>query len=65
VDSDLHAGEPRGESYVPADDRTESRIVVITGGTKGVGRAVARRFAGAGYDVAVLARGVQGLEATQ
>lgn len=38
--------------------------VVITGGTAGVGRASARAFACAGADVAVLARGQDGLEAT-
>jgi NAD(P)-dependent dehydrogenase (short-subunit alcohol dehydrogenase family) len=37
-------------------------VVVITGGTAGVGRAAVREFADAGYDVAVLARGAAGLE---
>jgi NAD(P)-dependent dehydrogenase (short-subunit alcohol dehydrogenase family) len=41
-----------------------SRVVVITGGTAGVGRATARRFAEAGAKVAVLARGREGLDAT-
>ncbi|HEX5658458.1 MAG TPA: SDR family oxidoreductase, partial [Polyangiales bacterium] len=45
--------------------RSASRVVVITGGTAGVGRATARRFARAGASVAVLARGRAGLEATQ
>ncbi|TWP33822.1 SDR family oxidoreductase [Leekyejoonella antrihumi] len=36
-------------------------IVVVTGGTAGVGRATVREFAGAGYDVAILARGAAGL----
>ena len=40
------------------------RIVVITGGTAGVGRALARKFADEGADVAVLARGQDGLDAT-
>lgn len=39
-------------------------IVVITGGTAGVGRATARRFAAAGARIAVLARGRDGLDAT-
>ena len=39
-------------------------IVVITGGTAGVGRAVARRFAADGAKIAVLARGKDGLRAT-
>ena len=41
------------------------RVVVITGGTAGVGRATARRFARAGAAVAVLARGQDGLDATE
>jgi NAD(P)-dependent dehydrogenase (short-subunit alcohol dehydrogenase family) len=40
------------------------RVIVITGGTAGVGRATARRFACAGDAVAVLARGHDGLVAT-
>ena len=41
-----------------------TRVIVITGGTAGVGRATARRFAREGAAVAVLARGRDGLEAT-
>ncbi|AEA28143.1 short-chain dehydrogenase/reductase SDR [Pseudonocardia dioxanivorans CB1190] len=41
------------------------RIVVVTGGTAGVGRAAVREFAAAGYDVAILARGAAGLEAAE
>ena len=37
-------------------------IVVVTGASGGVGRATARAFADAGYDVALLARGMAGLE---
>ena len=40
------------------------RVVVVTGGTAGVGRATVRAFAENGDDVAVLARGHDGLEAT-
>jgi NAD(P)-dependent dehydrogenase (short-subunit alcohol dehydrogenase family) len=42
-----------------------SRIVVVTGGTAGIGRAAVREFAKNGYDVAILARGKDGLEATR
>lgn len=38
-------------------------VVVITGGTAGVGRATARRFAASGARIAVLARGQDGLDA--
>ncbi len=40
------------------------RVIVITGGTAGVGRATALRFAREKAAVAVLARGVDGLAAT-
>jgi len=38
------------------------RSAVITGGSKGVGLAVAARFAAAGADVAIVARGREGLD---
>ena len=38
------------------------RTAVITGGSKGVGLAVAARFAAAGADVAIVARGREGLD---
>jgi NAD(P)-dependent dehydrogenase (short-subunit alcohol dehydrogenase family) len=44
---------------------TGSRVVVVTGGTAGIGRATVREFTAAGYDVAVLARGAAGLAATR
>jgi NAD(P)-dependent dehydrogenase (short-subunit alcohol dehydrogenase family) len=42
-----------------------AETVVITGGTAGIGRATAREFARRGCNVAVLARGHDGLEATK
>jgi NAD(P)-dependent dehydrogenase (short-subunit alcohol dehydrogenase family) len=46
---------------------SESRppIVVVTGGSAGIGRATVREFARNGYDVAILARGQDGLDATR
>lgn len=41
---------------------TRKGVVVITGASAGLGRACARKFAEAGYDVGLLARGLDGLE---
>jgi short-subunit dehydrogenase len=40
-------------------------VVVVSGGSLGVGRAAARAFAERGYDVALLARGAESLEAAR
>ena len=40
-----------------------ARIVAVTGASAGIGRATVREFAGRGYDVALIARGRDGLEA--
>ena len=37
----------------------KDRVAVVTGGSKGLGIAVARRFAGSGAKVAILARGAK------
>lgn len=44
----------------PRPDRPE--VVVVTGASAGVGRAVARRFASEGASVGLIARGMDGLE---
>lgn len=49
---------------IPESKMSEMPVVVITGGTAGVGRATALECARLGFRVAVLARGVEGLEAT-
>ncbi|MGZ4136767.1 MAG: SDR family NAD(P)-dependent oxidoreductase, partial [Actinomycetota bacterium] len=38
-------------------------VAVVTGASAGVGRAVARRFGELGWDVGLLARGHDGLDA--
>src|SRR5690348_10607528 len=40
----------------------KDRVAVVTGGSKGIGLAVARRFAGSGAKVAILARGASDLK---
>jgi NAD(P)-dependent dehydrogenase (short-subunit alcohol dehydrogenase family) len=50
-------------SVVVAQDRAE--VVVVTGASAGVGRAVVRRFARERAHIALLARGADGLEATR
>src|SRR5579875_759737 len=41
------------------------RVVVVTGGSAGAGRAISRRFAREGWCVAVLARGQERLDSTR
>ena len=51
------------QTNVRVVNRVPGKVAVVTGGTAGVGRATVREFAGANYDVAVLARGRAGLDA--
>ncbi len=44
------------------NDKSRKGVVVITGASAGLGRACARKFAEDGYDVGLLARGIDGLE---
>jgi 3-oxoacyl-[acyl-carrier protein] reductase len=43
----------------------KDRVAVVTGGSKGIGFAVARRFAESGAKVAILARAAEGLKAAR
>ena len=47
------------------DFSLEGKIALVTGGSKGIGRAIALAFAEHGADVAIAARGVRALEATR
>ena len=49
-------GEPAGGSAP-----LRGRAAVVTGGSKGLGRAIAAEFAAAGADIAICARGFEGL----
>ncbi len=40
----------------------KKRVVVVTGASAGLGRAIVREFANKGADVALIARGIEGLE---
>ena len=42
-----------------------SKVVVVTGASAGVGRAIVREFARQGYDVGLIARGADGLAAAK
>lgn len=46
-------------------ERQEDQVVVITGASAGVGRATVRAFARRGADIALIARGEEGLAAAQ
>jgi NAD(P)-dependent dehydrogenase (short-subunit alcohol dehydrogenase family) len=45
--------------------KSKAETVVVTGGTAGIGRATVREFARHGANVAILARGQEGLDATR
>jgi NADP-dependent 3-hydroxy acid dehydrogenase YdfG len=45
--------------------RKNPQVVVVTGASGGIGRATARAFGARGDKVALLARGVEGLDAAR
>ena len=47
----------------PMEISLKGRSAIITGGSKGIGFAIANRFASSGADVAIVARGREGLDA--
>jgi NAD(P)-dependent dehydrogenase (short-subunit alcohol dehydrogenase family) len=47
------------------EKKSARKVAVITGASAGVGRATVREFAAHGYDVGLIARGVDGLEAAR
>lgn len=44
------------------DEEARRRVVVVTGASAGLGRSIVREFAQKGCDVALIARGIDGLE---
>ena len=72
-------GPAEGRTRVPGDDRwfeaslgkadmdirLDGKTAIITGGSKGIGLAIATRFAESGADVALLARGQEALSAAE
>lgn len=46
-------------------EKVRRRVVVVTGASAGLGRSIVQEFAKKGADVALLARGVEGLEAAK
>jgi NAD(P)-dependent dehydrogenase (short-subunit alcohol dehydrogenase family) len=46
-------------------EKMSAEVVVVTGGSAGVGRAVVQRFARDGASIGILARGIERLNATQ
>ena len=45
------------------DITMNGRAAIVTGGSKGIGFAIATRFASSGADVAIVARGQEALDA--
>jgi short-subunit dehydrogenase len=50
---------------IPTENSSTSRVVIITGGSSGIGRCTADLFARRGWRVGLIARGAEGLAATR
>ena len=46
------------------DLQLSGKTAIVTGGSRGIGKAIARELAREGMDVAIVARGMDALEAT-
>ena len=58
---------PKGihcDAYMMSDNRLKDRIALITGASRGIGSAIAKRFAQEGAHTVLTARTVGGLEDT-
>lgn len=60
--NEIAAVPPRGENEM--DLGLQGRHAIVTGGSRGIGKAIARELAHEGADVAIVARNKEALEAT-
>jgi NAD(P)-dependent dehydrogenase (short-subunit alcohol dehydrogenase family) len=60
--TELAASDELTANDMAHHDRPARGVAVVTGGSAGLGRAIVRELAGAGFDVAVLARGADGVK---